>query len=206
MDTTLASRDLSGLFEEAEVDYDFFTKKQNPQSMAFMAELMPLFERLYPTRYHIKTLLDVGARTGSGTEFLATVLSPDSYSRLKCTVTALDIDPRMARLCRALRPQLEYLVADIFEIHDRQWDIVLCSHCLEHVLEPEPFLMQLRRLAREHVVISIPFREDPETRIKPHLHSFDETFLEAIGAENVTIYDGFHWPHSQIATFSVPPL
>lgn len=206
MEETLERTELERLFAEAGIDYDFYSKKQNPQSIAFMAELLPLLERLYPARYHRKTVLDVGARTGSGSALLATMLDPASYARLKCTVTALDIDARMARISHALRPEMEYLVADIFEIDDRQWDIVICSHCIEHVPEPEPFLTQLRRLAREHVVISTPFRENPETRIPAHLHSFDETFLDAVGAENITIYNGFHWPHSEIVTFSLPPL
>ncbi|RBO52278.1 hypothetical protein DSD19_14280 [Rhodovulum sp. BSW8] len=206
MEDTLEKSDLERLFDEAGIDFDFYTKKQNPQSIAFMAELLPLLERLYPARYHVKTLLDVGARTGSGSAFLATVLDPASYARLKCTVTALDIDPTMAKISHALRPEMEYLVADIFKIDDRQWDIVSCSHCIEHVPEPKPFLLQLRRLAREHVVISTPFLENPETRIPSHRHTFDEEFLDAVGAENITIYNGFHWPHSEIVTFSLPPL
>ncbi|WP_373355953.1 class I SAM-dependent methyltransferase [Pseudoroseicyclus sp. CXY001] len=206
MEDTLDMEEIARLFKEAGIEMDFFFKKQNPQSVAMMAELLPTIERRYPKRYHTKTLLDVGARTGSGTDLLTTVLAPESYSRLKCTITALDIDPKVARLAKALHPELEYIVADIFDISDRKWDIVTCSHTLEHVPEPEPFLEQLRRLANEYVFISIPFAENPETRIAAHLHSFFEPFLEKVGAQDVTIYDGLHWPHSQIVTFWVPPL
>jgi 2-polyprenyl-3-methyl-5-hydroxy-6-metoxy-1,4-benzoquinol methylase len=128
------------------------------QSCVFTCEILPALWGLYPSGQHRLSLLDVGPRTGAGTGLLQYLHHPESFSRIKLHTTAIDIDPTYKDYAAVHSPDVEYLVGDIFDVSlSRTFDVVLCSHTLEHLAEPLPFLRRLQALSKAWVIIACPF-------------------------------------------------
>jgi len=125
----------------------------------------------------VKNLLEIGARHGVMTKKLA--------SRVPA-VTALDLSqPRF---------QLDGVVTvagnvERLQFDDNTFDCVVCTEVLEHVPDVTSAARELARVARNHVLIGVPYRQDTRVgrttcnhcgRINPpygHLNSFDEARL-----------------------------
>jgi hypothetical protein len=179
------------------------------QSCVFVCEILPTLWGLYPEGMHRLSLLDVGSQTGTGAELLRYLHHPASFSRIKLDVTALDIDTSHRDYSRVLFPELRWRYEDIFDPgFEGRYDIVLCSHCIEHVAEPEAFLARMRALAAQWVIVATPFGE--KERIPGHLHSFDFEFFQRTGAERLHVYRSVTW-HGSMACVAVyrgaaPPI
>ncbi len=94
------------------------------------------------------SVLEIGARDGY-------------FSRLLCgffsEVVALDLR----------KPDFEYpgvttVEGDVtrLEFPDRSFDCVFCTEVLEHVKELDKACRELARVARRHIVVGVPFRQD----------------------------------------------
>jgi SAM-dependent methyltransferase len=73
-------------------------------------------------------------------------------------LTGFDFNPESVEIARAKNPGGEFLVASIYEIplETDSFDVVGCFEVLEHQTEPGPALRELARVARGHVVLSVP--------------------------------------------------
>jgi SAM-dependent methyltransferase len=187
-----------GLTEE---NYYVLRTRFDVQSFVFATEMLPVLWDLYPTGIVNLTLLDVGSRTGAGTALLQYLHHPASFSRIKLRTTALDIDPSYLDYARVHFPDVEYVVGDIFDPQFTQgFDIVLCSHTLEHVPDPHGFLARLRALAKAWVIVACPFAE--KDLIPGHVNTFDHVFFEETGAHMLKVYRSLTW-HQSLACFAV---
>lgn len=189
-----------------QADADHFIKKGIPQSELFMVELIPFIHRFYmsaPVNVK-KTVLDVGPQSFGGTRLLQSVHNVDSFNKLKLEVTALDIVPHFMMLQKLLVPEVEFLLKDLFQIKDRAWDFLICSHVVEHVPEPVAFLKQAQTLANDFVLVACPWNEDPITT-KGHVNTIREDFVEQVGGENLTVYNNYMWgKQREVCIFSLP--
>ena len=77
-----------------------------------------------------------------------------------------EIDPlslrrlaRDGRPHRAIRRRLLPWLPDRLPAHDGEFDAAIAVEVLEHVLRPEPFLRELKRIARTRVLLSVPNME-----------------------------------------------
>ena len=132
-------------------------------------------------------LVDVG--TGRGT-FLWPLL--DSFPTL--SVTALDQDAVRARDLAAVRDggvdRLEALQADArsLPLEPDSADVVCLLEVLEHMPHPERAAAEAVRVARRHVIASVPSKEDDNPE---HIHLFDGPTLirmfETAGAARVSV-------------------
>lgn len=167
--------------------------RDDAQSIGFAVDLCRVLqEELASTENQSLTLLDVGARTGAGSNLIATVFHPHSWSRLRFAVTAIDnVDHWYPRAALTL-PQIDYRVRDVFDIEER-FDVVVCSHTLEHTDDPGRLLEKLLRTARRLVVIAAPWKEPVETRLPYHLFTFDEQFFERYPPTRFESYLSPHW-------------
>lgn len=183
---------------------DFVRFKCDPQTLSFMSDIAFQLRKLYPEiQPDVKDVLDVGARTGIGSWFLKTLHHPASFSALRMNVTAVDIEGRYKAYSEAMFPEIDYLVADIYNLPDKSRDMVICSHTIEHVPDPAAFTRQLCKLAREYVVIACPFEEPPEELIPGHLSSIDKAFIEQFSPSLVEIYTSMHWHQSKACIFAI---
>ncbi|MGA2325727.1 MAG: class I SAM-dependent methyltransferase [Bryobacteraceae bacterium] len=124
-----------------------------------------------------ESVLEIGARDGRVTRLLS-----ERYS----SVLALDLQ----------RPAFEFphvttAAGDVRSLQflDRSFDLVLCTEVLEHVPELESATRELCRVARRHILVGVPHRQDLRHdrttcaacghRNPPygHVHAFDEQRL-----------------------------
>lgn len=93
---------------------------------------------------------------GSGEGFLLNEL----HQHLPTTkFLGLDVVPEFVAEGRRLFPELDQQVGDIYHIAqpDHSWDVVVASEVFEHLEHPDQALRELKRVARKHVVLSVPW-------------------------------------------------
>jgi SAM-dependent methyltransferase len=151
---------------------------------------------------HVFSVLDVGCRTAAGTAYLRLVHHPSSFNRLKfAPVEGVDIDPQAQAIAAEMYPDVRVFTGDIFQIPEKQWDIVTCSHTIEHVYDAEAFVRRLECLARRYIFLACPFDEDPHNLIPGHVRSIGQGFFDGLGFLDVEVYDSAQW-HSGRACFA----
>jgi len=166
------------------------------QSVGFAIDLCHLLQEELTEPGEIRlSLLDVGPRSASGSNVVAQVFHPESYSRVKLDVTALDIEDELQLHATINYPDVSYRVGDVMDSSQR-FDVVTCSHTLEHLAAPGPVLDHLRRIARQMVVIAAPYRERLHPSIPNpscHLYSFDDAFFAEHVPRRLIVYSSPHW-------------
>jgi ubiquinone/menaquinone biosynthesis C-methylase UbiE len=167
--------------------------KCDSQSLAFYSDIASFMSKNIPG-YGFMSLLDVGARTAAGAALLRAIFHPRSFARLKLhPVTALDIDAAAIAAARTEYLDLEYITDNVANYKGkRSWDIVLSSHTIEHVPDPEGFLAALEAVAGKYLIVACPISE--EKPFEPgHIHSFDFQFFEKHGFSHFEAYRSLHW-------------
>ncbi len=196
----------SDILQKAGKDYSFVEHKSNPQSMHFMADIVPIIERIYPREKGKKinlNVLDVGPRTGAGSGLLAKLYSPQSWARIKMKITAMDIDDTFQEYANFCFPEINYVVGDIYDIQPgRKWDLVICSHTIEHVPDPKRFAERLIELSKGYVIISCPFLEDKNNLCRGHVNSITLEFIAQFDPLMMHIYDACFWHKTLVGVFA----
>lgn len=214
--TDLAARiekmnaDYRSLMEEcvaqSGADPTLFIEKGIPQSELFMVELIPFIHRYYqaaPTNV-LKTVLDVGPQSFGGTRLLQSIHNDRSFTKLRLDITALDIVSNFQNLQKLIVPEVEFLVQDLFSIQDRVWDFLICSHVIEHVPDPFPFMKQAQSLSRDFVLMACPWEEDPIVT-KGHVNTINQAFIDQAGGENLKVYANYMWgKQRKVCIFTLP--
>lgn len=150
------------------------------QSTIFMADMLPYLHRELVANYRRKQVLkvlDVGVATGYGSRFLASLHADHSiYSRME--VEALDVNPTRKRWVEAMVPNVQFRVQDLFELPSNTWDMVICSHVVEHLVNPREFINKLQDICRGFAFVYTPYNENP--RISGHLCTITEKTYEGL--------------------------
>lgn len=176
---------------ERPTDYELLRRRCDSQSAAFYSDISS-FISLHLKEFATYSLLDVGSRTGMGLALLRLIHHPLSFSRLKLDpVTGIDMDPGFEFTAFREFADIQSQTGDIFRLDEKSWDVVLCSHTIEHIVEAETFVEQLVRLARKYVVLACPFCEVPLS--SDHVRTIDYRFLQKLGFETVSIYESHHF-------------
>ena len=114
----------------------------------FEGTIDDLFGRAAP-----ESVLDVGCGEGFLTEQWARRLGPRQ-------VVGLDLsDPKLEADWRAReRPNLRFVAgrAEELPFADREFDMVTAIETLEHVPDPDRALAEMARVARRHLLVSVP--------------------------------------------------
>lgn len=81
-------------------------------------------------------------------------------------------------------PGVEYVAAKIESLpfRDGEFDTVVCTHVIEHVLEYKAAIAELRRIARKRLIIVVPREREYRYTFNPHFNFFPYThsFLRAV--------------------------
>jgi len=99
------------------------------------------------------TLLDVGCGEGVVTERWAASLPA-------ARVVGLDLEDAdiRAQWAEHVRPNLTFVSGSAYDLPfaDREFDVVSGVEMLEHVPDPDLVLAEMKRVARSHVLVSVP--------------------------------------------------
>ena len=105
---------------------------------------------------------------------------------------------------RALRPELELFGCDIKEkddsaqykfisgsieqlpFEDRSFDVVICAHTLEHILNFEKAIAELKRITRKQLIIAVPCQQYFYYSLDLHINffPFKELLVSKINMKN----------------------
>lgn len=192
------------ILKKINISYEFVENKLNPQSIQFMIDIIPHIRQLFLTEQLKSSLsvLDVGPRTGAGSALLQKLYSPNTNSKIKMHVTAIDIDDKFREYANFCYPNLEYRIGDIYSIKNEIWDLVICSHTIEHVPKPKQFLSRLLELAKDYVIIACPYNENENSLVPGHLHSIKDSFIDQFDPVIKCVYDGMYWNNSLAGIFA----
>lgn len=184
------------------------------QSIVFMNQLLPQILSALATcadrgggRIRI---LDVGPGAGFGSNFLGQVLATNFFAR-PADVFALDIDPTYKAYIEGKHPYVrDCIVGDVY-MHTDVYDLVVCSHVIEHVPDPVGFLRRLQQIASHRVIFTCPFEEPAENLSVGHLHSLGDEFLWRVGAVMAERAKSAAWgfyckPQYEVVIASLPGL
>lgn len=162
------------------------------QSLAYYSDISRFMsERI--KGFRTLSLLDVGPRTGAGLAYLRLAHHPRAFTRLKLDpVTGIDIDSSFELIARQEFPDIQGRTGDIHDLSDKGFDIVLCSHTIEHLSDAEGFIHQLERIARLYLIIACPY-EEREPLSDGHVRSVDAKFLASLGFTDVLVYESNHF-------------
>jgi SAM-dependent methyltransferase len=165
----------------------------NVQSMQFMIDCLPAINRLlagFPAGKPIR-VLDVGTGSGAGANLLATLYAGDFLGRAMM-VDAIDLARRLERYAKAKFPTIHYTVGNVLDLRpEPPWDLVLCSHTIEHIKDYVNFVRHLQTLATKWVLFYAPWKE--KDLIAAHVVSIDEEVLAAARAVGFEIIDSPGW-------------
>ena len=169
-------------------------RKSVQQSRLFTIDIIPHIHRLF---YNVPQdtvidVLDVGIHSGAGTGLLAELHNKRSYNHLKMNVTGLDIVDNFQDYIKLCYPSFKFIKQDIFKIpEDKTWDLVICSHVIEHLSDPFPFIEKLRKLTSKYAIIACPYNEI-ELR-KGHVQTIDSDFISKLNPIEYHVYTNFCW-------------
>ena len=147
------------------------------------AELKPIdYRRLWEVAKNVVgDILDIGCNCGE-------LLKLIENNRLK---VGIEVNKTRAKLAGAIIADAE----SPLPIKDNAFDTVCCLEVLEHLQSPERLLLEIARICRQRIIITVPFNED----IKPvrcvhcgqqtsvHLHSFTKDSLKSLISDKYTI-------------------
>lgn len=135
---------------------------------------------------------------------MSQVHSDESYTKLKLSVSALDITRRFEQFKDIVAPETEFLVSDIFDVKGRAWDFIIASHVIEHVHEPLKFVRQLQSLAHDFVIIACPWNEFPLTTAQ-HVTTVTKELTRQMGARDLQIFTNYSWGKTrEVCLFWLP--
>jgi len=102
------------------------------------------------------------------------------YPNVKCI--GGDIAPRK------IDENIEVISTDITDLRhpDKHFDIVLCTHTLEHIREPKKALLELIRVTKKRLIIAVPRQREYRYTVDLHVNFFPYMydFKRFIGIEN----------------------
>lgn len=143
----------------------------NKQSLAFYSEIIPYFWDYFllsnNKTNNSYTIVDIGARTGAGANLLGEMFSDTAWGYpIQLIVDIIDISDAFSEYWNLLPFVNDAKVVDLFDVEEKSYDICFCSHTIEHLDDPIPFIEQMKKVSRLFSIISCPFEEkDP---IKGH--------------------------------------
>lgn len=102
------------------------------------------------------SFLDVGCAEGLYIKYYEDIGNPDRGANRK--IVGTDIAKNYLDKAKKRSPDMTFIQTDIeyLPFRDREFDIILCTETLEHVLNPKNAILELLRVANKYVIISVP--------------------------------------------------
>lgn len=114
---------------------------------------------------------------GCGNGYLLNIIVSLGYN----DITGCDIvDQKLGKNIKFVKGNIEKL-----PFRDNEFDIVLCNHTLEHVLNLDKAVKELLRITRKKIIITVPRQRYYKYTFDLHIHFFPEKsyLIKAIGLD-----------------------
>lgn len=120
-------------------------------------------------------VLDVGCGSGYLLKEIDKALGQNER-----TYTGLDFQIDDETRTRLPNFHFEKSVVERLPFADKSFDTVICTHVLEHILEIQTCVRELRRVCRKRLIIVVPQEREYRFAFNPHLHFFPyrQSFLK----------------------------
>ncbi len=174
-------------------DADRFEYAFGAQSTQFVIDMIPYIHEImvrHYNRFDALSLIDVGPGSCIGTNLLV-ALHSDHIVYSKLNVSAIDYTDLRERWVRALYPKIDYQVGDVFDLAEMAWDFVVCSHVIEHLEQPRPFIEQLMKICKGFAFVYSPFEETD--RIPHHLSTISRQTYQGIEKCRLEVIKSMGW-------------
>ena len=118
------------------------------------------------------SLCDVGCGTGALLRFVADAAPVKRMAGCDFILSAPTDD----------RFEYHQMRIENLPFRDKEFDTVVCTHVIEHILDHRQAIAELRRIARRRVIIVVPREREGRYTFNPHFHFFPYThsFLRAM--------------------------
>lgn len=162
-------------------------------SVQYAIDCMPEIHRVlktYYTRAMTLKFVDIGAGSGAGANVF-TLLHSDHHIYSKLEVEAVDHVPARQRWVQMMYPKVKYSVTSLEKLPPKHYDLVYCSHVIEHLRDPQEFARKLMRVCKGFVFIYTPYKE--VERIAGHLSTITEEVFAGLPVESMKIMPSMGW-------------
>lgn len=138
--------------------YDRFARQTEYFMMRCMSLLIPYLER---GRY---TLLDLGARSGHGSGLVKRMFEPGGGLGIEIEVSACNLTQEENIWFKSNDWGIEPFILDAQNGEDflksgQKYDIVICSHMIEHTTNPQKVMSFVNDITNKFFVIACPWKE-----------------------------------------------
>lgn len=125
-------------------------RSRNPLVRHLVGQFLARIDRLVAERAPGR-VLEVGCGEGIVMRYLR-----ERHPRL--AIDGVELDGTALRTARARHPDRPLLQGDVFRLplRDASYDLVLCLEVLEHLGDPARALVEIRRVARRGLILSVP--------------------------------------------------
>ncbi|MEQ1809229.1 MAG: class I SAM-dependent methyltransferase [Terricaulis sp.] len=191
--------------------FDWFLDYAQPQTMMFYMDLVPYLNHLLAKLQYGLTLsvLDAGCGSGAGAELLGS-LHRSTFLGHRYDMTGIDLYDTYKRYADQAYLNMKYQIGDIHEMEAQSFDVVICSHVIEHFNDPTAFMKQLQNISRYFALFYCPLNEVKLLdEGRGHLRSIDPAFVEGFDPAFVEVRQSLAWRHpddarSDCVVFALP--
>jgi 2-polyprenyl-3-methyl-5-hydroxy-6-metoxy-1,4-benzoquinol methylase len=151
------------------------------QSRQFLIDCLPAVRRLLVEWNEARAVevLDVGTASGAGAALLADLHSGTFFGPAM-RVQAIDLVRRYKAYAARAFPRVDYICGDLYQYSPSvNWDLVMCSHTIEHFLDPTELILHCQRRARRWALFYAPYNE--RNLISGHLRSIGPEYVNSFG-------------------------
>ena len=108
---------------------------------------------------------------GAGDLYLSNLISKDHQVTATDVYFAPEMVGQLSKNISLVQAPIEHL-----PFPNQDFDTVICTHTLEHVLDVRVAMTELRRVARKRLIVVVPKQRSYRYTFDPHLHFFPYDF------------------------------
>lgn len=162
---------------------DTFEYGWGAQTVQFAVDVVPYVHQVL-LRHYKRTddleFVDVGCGAGAAADLFARLHSERTIFS-KMNISAIDITDARERWIKLNFPKVSFRRQDIYSTPTAAYDLVFCSHVIEHVPDVEKFVAKLVDVCRGFCFVYAPYNE--VDRIPAHINTITESLFAPYNSE-----------------------